>query len=52
MQILGGGGVVPLREHIAENANKSYHVYKMIVVLHIYNKIVGIILAEHPANKK
>ena len=30
---------------------KSYHVYKMIVVLHIYHKILGIRLAGHPANK-
>ena len=39
-QILGGGGAlvffVPLPEQFAENANKSYHVYKVIVRLHIY----------------
>ena len=33
------------------NANKSYHVCKVIVVLHIYHKSVGIRLAGHPANK-
>ena len=27
----------------AENATKSYHVYKVIVVLHFYNKFLGII---------
>ena len=26
---------VPLQEQFAENNNKSYHVYKVIVVLHI-----------------
>ena len=33
------------------NANKSYHVCKVIVVLHKYHKSVGIRLAGHPANK-
>ena len=52
LQILRGFGVfVTLRKQFAENANKSYHVYKVIVVLHIYNKIHGIRLAGHPAIK-
>ena len=41
----GGGGLVlfvPLQEQFAENANKSYHVCKVIVVLHIYHKIFGV----------
>ena len=41
----GGGGVgvfVTLRIQLAENANKCYHDYKVIVVLHIYNKSLGI----------
>ena len=33
---------VPLQGQFAENANKSYHVCKVIVVLHIYHKIFGI----------
>ena len=33
---------VPLQGQFAENATKSYHVCKMIVVLHIYYKIFGI----------
>ena len=33
---------VPLQEQFAENANKSYQVCKMIVVLHIYHKIFGV----------
>ena len=39
-----GGGVfyVPLQEQFAENANKSYHVCKVIVVLHFYHKYFGI----------
>ena len=41
-----------LQKEFAENANKSYHAYKVIVVLHIYNKILGIGLAGHPTNKK
>ena len=32
-------------------AYKRYHVYKVIVVLHIYYKILGIGLAGHPTNK-
>ena len=42
---------VTLRKHLAENANKSYHVYKVTVVLHTYNKGLGVILAGHPATK-
>ena len=38
----GGGGrgmfFVPLQEQFAGNTNKSYHVYKVIVELHIYHK--------------
>ena len=48
------GGVcflVILRKQLAENANDIYRVYKVIVVLHIYNKRLGIRLAVHPANK-
>ena len=33
---------VTLRIQLAENANKRYHDYKVIVVLHIYNKSFGI----------
>ena len=40
-----------LQNEFAENANKSYHAYKVIVGLHIYNKILGIGLAGHPTNK-
>ena len=40
-----------LQKDFAENANKSYHTYKVIVVLHIYNKILGIGLAGQPTNK-
>ena len=52
----GGGGVwwcffVTMRKQFAENANKSYHVYKVKVVLYIYNKIFGIRLEGLPANK-
>ena len=39
------GGVVlfvPLQEQFAENANKSYRVCKVIVVLHIYRIIFRI----------
>ena len=45
---------VTLRKQLAENANKSYHVYKVTVVLHIYmyNKSLVIRIAGHPANKK
>ena len=48
LQILEGGVV---REQFVENANKSYHFYKVIVVRHICNKILGIRLAGQPANK-
>ena len=41
MQLLGGCCFVTLRKN-AEYANKSYHVYKVKVVLHIYNKSKGI----------
>ena len=34
----GVGVFVFLRKQFAEKDNKSYHVYKVIVVLHIYNK--------------
>ena len=37
---LGGGGGG--KNNLQKNANKSYHVYKVIVELHIYNKILGI----------
>ena len=37
-----GGGVVPLQEQFAENANKSYHVCRVIVVIHIYHTMFGI----------
>ena len=39
-----GGGVffIPLQEQFAENAYKSYHVCKVIVVLHIYHNKFGI----------
>ena len=36
----GGWGFVPLQGQFAENANKSYYVCKVIVVLHIYHKIL------------
>ena len=42
---------VTVRKQFAENANKTYHVYKMIVVLHIYNKSLGTRLVGRPANK-
>ena len=32
---------VPLQEQFAENANKRYHVCRVIGVLHIYHKIFG-----------
>ena len=39
----GGGGVfVPLQGQFAENANKSYLVCRVIVVLHTYHKSFGI----------
>ena len=34
--------LIPLQEKIAENANKSYQVCKVIAVLHIYHYIFGI----------
>ena len=40
-----------LRKQLAENTTKSYHVYKVIGVPHIYNKSLGIRLAGYPANK-
>ena len=30
---------VPVQEQFAENTNKSYHVCRVIVVLHVYHKI-------------
>ena len=39
------------KKNNSENPYKSYHVYKVIVVLHIHNKILGIRLEGHPANK-
>ena len=33
---------VPVLEQFAENTNKSYHVCRVIVVLHIHHKIFGI----------
>ena len=33
---------VPAQEQFAENTNKSYHVCRVIVVLHIYHKMFGI----------
>ena len=33
---------VSLQEQFAENANKSYHVCKVIVVLHIYHIVFGV----------
>ena len=42
---------VPLQEQFAENANKSLHVCKVTVALHIYLKIFGIKYAGPPANK-
>ena len=50
------GGVVvffvTLRKQLAENANKCCHVFKVIVVLHIYGKSLSIRLAGHPATKQ
>ena len=31
---------VPVQEQFAENTNKSYHICRVIVVLHIYHKIL------------
>ena len=44
---------VILQKQLVENANKLYHIYKVVVVLHtcIYNKSLGIRLAGHPAFK-
>ena len=42
---------VILWKQFAENVTKSYHFYKVIVVLHIDDKILGIGLTVHPANK-
>ena len=33
---------VPAQEQFDENTNKSYHVCRVIVVLHIYHKMFGI----------
>ena len=38
----GGGGFVHVQEQFAENTNKSYHVCRVIIVLHIYHKMFGI----------
>ena len=38
----GGGVFEPVQEQFAENTNKSYHVCRVIVVLHIYQKMFGI----------
>ena len=32
---------VTLRKQLAEHSTKSYNVYKVIVVPHIYNQILG-----------
>ena len=37
-----GGAFVPVQEQFSENTNKSYHVCRVIVVLHIYHKMFGI----------
>ena len=42
---------VPVQEQFAENTNKSYHVCRVIFVLHIYHKMLGIRLAGPSANK-
>ena len=42
---------ITLRNQFAENASKRYHVYKGIVVLHIYNTTLGISLAGHLVTK-
>ena len=41
-----------LQKQLAEKANKSYHVHKVTVLLHTYNKTLGIRLAGHPAKTK
>ena len=40
-----------LRKQLVENIDKSYHVYDVIVVLHIYHTIFGIRLIGYPANR-
>ena len=42
---------VPVQEQFAENTNKSYHVCRVIVVLHIYHKMFGIRKEGPSANK-
>ena len=42
---------VPVQEQFADNTNKSYHVCRVIVVLHIYHKMFGIRKAGPYANK-
>ena len=37
---------------LGENANTIIHVHKAMVVLHFYNKIMGIPLPGYPRNKK
>ena len=39
------------KNNLKEKANKSYHVCKVIVALHIYHKKFGIRYAGPPANK-
>ena len=36
---------------LKENADKIDHVYKAMVVLHIYNRIMGISLPGYPRSK-
>ena len=38
----GGGGFWTCAKQFAENTNMSYHVCRVIVVLHIYHKMFGI----------
>ena len=45
-QFYGGGCFFATAKKNAENAGKSYHFYKVIVVLHIYSKILGIRLVK------
>ena len=42
---------VTVRKQFAKNANKRYHIYKVIVVLRIHSKILDIRLVGHPANR-
>ena len=42
---------VILQKCSEKKANKIYHIYKAIVVLHIYNRILGIPLPGYPGNK-